>query len=57
MKKMTEENLKASFAGESQAHVKYMLFAEKAEKEGLVNVARLFCAASYAEQVTPPGYW
>ncbi|MGI5835671.1 MAG: rubrerythrin family protein [Chloroflexota bacterium] len=51
MKKMTEENLKASFAGESQAHVKYMLFAEKAEKEGLVNVARLFRAASYAEQV------
>ncbi len=51
MKKMTEDNLKAAFAGESQAHVKYMLFAEKAEKDGLSNVGRLFRAASYAEQV------
>ncbi|MGE5620416.1 MAG: rubrerythrin family protein [Sphingomonadaceae bacterium] len=51
MKKMTEENLKASFAGESQAHVKYLAFAERAEREGLPNVARLFRAASFAEQV------
>jgi len=51
MKKMTEENLKASLAGESQAHVKYAAFAEQAEKEGKPNVARLFRAASYAEQV------
>lgn len=51
MKKMTEDNLKAAFAGESQAHMKYMLFAEKAERDGLANVARLFRAASYAEQV------
>jgi|GEM_PF-7092606 len=28
-----------------------MLFAEKAEKDGLANVGRLFRAASYAEQV------
>jgi rubrerythrin len=51
MKKMTEENLKASLAGESQAHVKYAAFAEQAEKEGKPNVARLFRAASYSEQV------
>ncbi len=51
MKKMTEENLKASFAGESQAHVKYLAFAERAERDGLHNVARLFRAASFAEQV------
>jgi rubrerythrin len=51
MKKMTEENLKASLAGESQAHVKYAAFAEQAEKEGKHNVARLFRAASYSEQV------
>lgn len=51
MKKMTEENLQASLAGESQAHVKYAAFAEQAEKEGQPNVARLFRAASYSEQV------
>jgi rubrerythrin len=51
MKKMTEENLKNAFAGESQAHMKYMAFADKAEKENLPNVARLFRANSFAEQV------
>jgi rubrerythrin len=51
MEKMTEANVQAAFAGESQAHMKYLNFADKAEKEGLPNVARLFQAASYAEQV------
>jgi len=51
MKKMTEANLQAAFAGESQAHMKYLNFAEQARKEGLPNVARVFEAASYAEQV------
>jgi rubrerythrin len=47
----TTENLKAAFAGESQAHMKYMIFADKAEKEGLRNIARLFSAVSFAERV------
>ncbi len=51
MKKMTEQFLKESFAGESQAHVKYAAFAERAERDGLPNIARLFKAASFAEQV------
>lgn len=51
MKKMTEDNLKAAFAGESQAHMKYMAFADKAAAERLANVARLFKATSYSEQV------
>lgn len=51
MKKMTEENLKNAFAGESQAHVKYTAFADKAAKENFPNVARLFKANSFAEQV------
>ena len=51
MKKTTEANLSAAFAGESQAHMKYLNFAEQARKEGLPNVARLFEAASYAEQI------
>lgn len=51
MQKMTKDNLEAAFAGESQAHIKYLIFADKAEKEGFANVARLFRATSYAEQV------
>ena len=51
MKKMTEDNLKAAFAGESQAHLKYLNFADKAAAEKFPNVARLFKAASYSEQV------
>ncbi len=47
----TAENLKAAFAGESQAHMKYIAFADKAEKEGLKNIARLFTAVSFAERV------
>ena len=40
----TVENLKAAFAGESQAAEKYLVFAEKAAAEGLPNVANLFRA-------------
>lgn len=51
MKKMTEDNLKTAFAGESQAHMRYLIFAKKAEAEGFSNIARLFRAISHAEQV------
>jgi rubrerythrin len=56
MKKMTEENVKAALAGESQAHIKYAAFAAKAESEALPNVARAFKASSYAEQVHATNY-
>jgi len=51
MHAMTKENLAAAFAGESQAHMKYLAFSAKAEEEGCPEVARLFRAISYAEQV------
>lgn len=51
MKKMTDDNLRAAFAGESQAHAKYQIFARKAEKEGRSNLARLFRAVAHAELV------
>lgn len=51
MRKMTEENIKSAFAGESQAHMRYLIFAKKAEEEGFANVARLFKAIAFAEQV------
>ena len=38
----TEENLKAAFAGESQARNKYDYFAKVAEKEGYHYIAKLF---------------
>jgi len=47
----TTENLKAAFAGESQAHMRYLIFSDKAEKDGLRNIARLFSAISFAERV------
>lgn len=51
MRRMTEENLKAAFAGESQAHTRYLIYAEEAKRHGLENVARLFTAIAYAELV------
>jgi rubrerythrin len=51
MKKITNDNLQAAFAGESQAHIRYLYFAETAKKEGLDNIARLFAAAALSEQI------
>ncbi len=51
MRAMTQANLEAAFTGESQAHMKYAIFADKAAKEGYPEVARLFRAISYAERV------
>jgi rubrerythrin len=51
MKKITDNVLHDALAGESQAHLKYSVFADVADKEGLANVARLFRAASFSEQI------
>jgi rubrerythrin len=45
------EDLKAAFAGESQANRKYLAFAKKADQEGHPQIARLFRAAAEAETV------
>ncbi|MGQ9676439.1 MAG: rubrerythrin family protein [Chloroflexota bacterium] len=47
----TDDNLKAAFAGESQANRRYLFFADKADQEGYKQVARLFRAAADAETV------
>ena len=47
----TLNNLMAGFAGESQANRKYLSYARKAEKEGKLNAAKLFKAASDAETI------
>jgi len=38
----TEENIKAAFAGESQARNKYTYFAKAARKEGYLYIAKIF---------------
>jgi len=50
MHSMTAENLRSAFGGESMAHMRYLIWADKADKDGFPNVARLFRAVSYAEQ-------
>jgi len=47
----TLDNLKAAFAGESQANRKYLAFAKKADAEGKAQIAKLFRAAAEAETV------
>jgi len=43
------DNLMEAFAGEAQANRKYLAYAKKAEKDGKINAAKLFRAASDAE--------
>lgn len=47
----TQDNLQEAFAGESQANRRYLFFAEKAEKDGYPQIARLFRATAEAETV------
>ncbi|MBN1259749.1 MAG: rubrerythrin family protein [Anaerolineae bacterium] len=47
----TVDDLKAAFAGESQANRKYTAWSRKAEEEGHVQVAKLFRAVAAAETV------
>ena len=45
----THENLKAAFAGESQANRRYLYFAQKADIEGYPDVAALFRSVAEGE--------
>ena len=45
----THENLKAAFAGESQANRRYLYFANKADVEGHTEVAALFRSTAEGE--------
>ena len=49
--KKTLRNLKVGFAAESQAHLRNMAFAMKAEQENYRQIARLFRAIAEAESV------
>ena len=45
----TEENLKAAFAGESQANRRYLYFAAKADVEGYNDVSAVFRSTAEGE--------
>ncbi|MDR2753836.1 MAG: rubrerythrin family protein [Oscillospiraceae bacterium] len=46
----TEQNLLTAFAGESQAHTKYLYYASKAKKDGFVQIANLFTETALNEK-------
>lgn len=48
---MTSDFLHSAYSGESMAHMRYLIWGDMAGNEGFPNVARLFRAISYAEQV------
>lgn len=48
---MTADFLRSAYGGESMAHMRYLIWADHAEKQELPNIARLYRAISYAEQV------
>src|SRR5437764_13125767 len=45
----TEENLKAAFAGESEANRRYLYFAQKADIEGYNDVSAVFRSTAEGE--------
>jgi len=51
MKERTANNVHTAFVGEAKAHQRLLMFAEKAEKEGLPQIAHLFRAVATAEGV------
>ena len=48
---LTLQNLQTAFNGESNAHARYLAFAEKADQEGYFQVASLLRAAARAEEI------
>lgn len=52
----TKENLEVAFGGESQAYQKYSAFAKQAQKEGFVNIAKLFRTTAEAERIHAEGH-
>jgi rubrerythrin len=46
----TEKNLREAFAGESQARNKYTYFASRAQKEGYVQMGKIFAETARNEE-------
>ena len=52
----TRVDLQAAFAAASNAHTRYLAFAQKADQEGYGEVASLFRAAARSEQIQAGNY-
>lgn len=52
----TKENLEVAFSGESGAYQKYAAFAKQAQKDGFVNIAKLFRTTAEAEKIHAEGH-
>jgi rubrerythrin len=48
---VTLQNLQTAFNGESNAHARYLAFAQEADKEGYFQISSLFRAAARAEEI------
>lgn len=46
---MTADFLRSAYGGESMAHMRYLIWADVADKENLPYIARLFRGIAYAE--------
>lgn len=46
----TEKNLQIAYAGESQAHMKYMYYSSKAKKDGYVQISNIFAETAGNEK-------
>ena len=53
----TEKNLMKSFAGESQARMRYTYFASVAKKEGLVQISEIFTETANQEKEHGKRFW
>jgi len=50
MHAMTAANLRSAYAGESMAHMRYLIWGRQAATNGFPNVGRMFRAIAFAEQ-------
>ena len=57
MNAMTAEFLRSAFGGESQAHMRYLVWGDHADKKGFKNIGRLYQAVAYAEQAHASGHF
>ncbi|MCT8976725.1 rubrerythrin family protein [Clostridium sp. CX1] len=46
---MTADFLRSAYGGESMAHMRYLVWADAADREKFPNIGRLFRAVAYAE--------
>lgn len=46
---MTADFLRSAYGGESMAHMRYLIWGDIADKEGMPNIGKLFRAIAYAE--------